>query len=431
MRKLQTFTFLAIVIIANSIPSRSAQQKLAREDDEFLEDLSRRSFQYFWENANVGTGLVLDRARADGSPHMENRRHFASIAATGFGLTALCIAAERKWVDPGEARNRVLTTLRFFTEWSPSEHGWFYHFVDARTGKRWAQSELSSIDTTLLLAGILTARQYFRDDREISRLATQIYERVDFKWMLNGHPTLLSHGWRPESGFITHRWDHYSEHTMLYLLAIGSPTYAISPDSWNAWRRDWIEYAGLKYLSGAPPLFIHQYSHAWIDYRGKREKNAPHVDYFENSVRATRAHRQFCIDLRKEFPGYSENIWGISASDSAKGYVAWGGPPRTDRIDGTVVPCAAAGSLMFTPDITLKALRAMKAQFGERIYGRFGFADAFNPNNGWVNPDVIGIDVGITLLSAENLRTGNVWRWFMKNPEPERAMKLVGLEAVK
>ncbi len=323
MRKLLTFILLAVAIVAGSTPASSAQQKLAREDDAFLEDLSRRSFQFFWEQANASTGLVLDRARTDGSPHVENRRHFASIASTGFGLTALCIAAERKWIDPVEARNRVLTTLRFFAEKSPSEHGWFYHFVDARTGERWRESELSSIDTTLLLAGILTARQYFRDDREITRLATQIYERVDFKWMLNGHPTLLSHGWRPESGFIKHRWDHYSEHTMLYLLAIGSPTHAISPESWNAWRRDWIEYAGLRYLSGAPPLFIHQFSHAWIDYRGRREKNAPQVDYFENSVKATQAHRQFCIDLRKEFPGYSEKS-GESPPRTAPGDILRG-----------------------------------------------------------------------------------------------------------
>jgi hypothetical protein len=152
------------------------------------------------------------------------------------------------------------------------------------------------------------------------------------------------------------------------------------------------------------------------------------VNYFENSVTATRAHRLFCIKLAKEFPGYSETIWGITASDSAKGYVAWGGPPRDPAIDGTVVPCAAAGSLMFTPDISLPALRAMKEKYGERIYGRYGFTDAFNPNTGWVNPDVIGIDVGITLLSAENLRTANVWRWFMRNPEIPRAMKLVGLQ---
>jgi hypothetical protein len=262
---------------------------------------------------------------------------------------------------------------------------------------------------------------------EIARLATLIYERVDFVWMLNGHPALLSHGWKPESGFLKSSWDSYSEDKIIYLLAIGSPTHAITPRSWYAWRRDWIKYAGYAYMSGAPPLFIHQYSHAWIDFRNRREAVLPHIDYFDNSIKATRAHRAFCIDMSREFPGYTSNIWGITASDSAKGYVAWGGPPRDPAIDGTVVPCAAGGSLMFAPDITLPALREMKERFGKRIYGRYGFADAFNPNTEWVGPDVIGINVGITLLSAENLRTGNVWRWFMQNREIPKAMQLVGL----
>jgi hypothetical protein len=249
--------------------------------------------------------------------------------------------------------------------------------------------------------------------------------------MLNGHPDLLSHGWKPETGFIKHRWDTYSEHTILNLLAIGSRTRPIPPQAWYAWKRGWITYGGYKYISGAPPLFIHQYSHAWIDFRGRRERRPPHTDYFENSIKATRAHREFCIALAREFPGYSEDVWGITASDSAKGYVAWGGPPRDPAIDGTVVPCAAGGSLMFTPDISLRALRAMREKFGDKVYGRYGFVDAFNPNTGWVGPDVIGIDVGITLLSAENLRTANVWRWFMRNREIVKAMQLAGLERYK
>jgi hypothetical protein len=402
-------------------------QSLSVSDEAFLEDLSHRSFLYFWEKADPGTGLVHDRARTDGSPLAETDRHVASIAATGFGLTALCIAAERSWLEPDQARQRVYATLRFFAEGAPHERGWFYHWMDARSGERVWQSEVSSIDTALLLGGVLTARQYFRGDSEIVRLARQIYERIDFPWMLNGHPTLLSHGWVPERGFIPNRWDDYSEHLLLYLLAISSPTHPIPPRAWYAWKREWITYAGYTYLSSGAPLFIHQYSHAWIDFRGRREKMAPYIDYFENSAIATRAHRAFCLDLAKEFPGYTENIWGITASDSAKGYVAWGGPPRHPAIDGTVVPCAAGGSLMFTPEIALPALRQMRQQFGERIYGRYGFADAFNPNNGWVGPDVIGISLGITLLSAENLRSGKVWQWFMSNPEIERAMRLVGL----
>ncbi|HEV8487334.1 MAG TPA: glucoamylase family protein [Blastocatellia bacterium] len=399
---------------------------LSTRDTAFVEDLSRRTFRYFEEQTNRETGLVLDRARTDGSPHDEHHRNVASIAATGFGLTAWCIAAEHKWVSTAQARERVRATLRFFADHAPHERGWFYHWMDVATGQRVWDSEVSSIDTALLLGGVLTARQYFRSDREIVRLVTAIYERVDFQWMLNGDPMLLSHGWKPESGFIRSRWDHYSEHTILSLLAVGSPTHPIPPATWYAWKRDRTNYAGYSYVDGGP-LFIHQYSHAWVDYRRLREGRVPNVDYFINSVDATRAHRQFCVELSREFPGYSSNIWGITASDSIKGYVAWGGPPREPAIDGTVVPSAAAGSLMFTPDISLPALREMRRKYGGRVYGRYGFVDAFNPNTGWVDPAVIGISVGITLLSAENLRSQGVWRWFMRNVEVQRAIKLVGL----
>ncbi|MGI9105422.1 MAG: glucoamylase family protein [Pyrinomonadaceae bacterium] len=400
--------------------------RITARDEALLEDMSRRAFRYFWEQADASTGLVRDRARTDGSPHDENHRYTASIAATGFGLTALCIAAERGWIEPHEARERVRRTLRFFATRAFHKHGWFYHWMDMRTGERVWNSEISSIDTALLLGGVLTARQKFRADPEIVRLATRIYERVDFPWMLNDHPTLLSHGWRPESGFIKYRWNAYSEHSILNLLAIASPMHPITPRSWRAWQRERITYAGYTYITGGP-LFIHQYSHAWVDFRGRRESHYPFTDYFANSVDATRAHRLFCLALSREFPGYTADVWGITASDSAKGYLAWGGPPRDPAIDGTVVPCAAGGSLMLTPDISLPALSAMHEKYGERIYGQYGFVDAFNPNTGWVGPDVIGINLGIMLLSAENLRTGNVWRWFMRNPEIPRSLQLVGL----
>ena len=419
---------LLALVLNNAVSARAFEhQELSRAEESFLEDLSHRAFRYFWEQADPNTGLVLDRARADASAMDEAHRDVASIAATGFGLTALCIAAERRWVDPHDARDRVRATLRFFAERANNFHGWFYHWLDARTGERRWNSEVSSIDTALLLAGVLTVRQAFRNDPEITRLATKIFERVDFRWMQNGHPSFLTHGWKPESGFLQSIWNDYSEETMLYLLAIGSQAHPITPRAWQAWRRDWVSYAGYSYLAGARPLFIHQYSQAWVDYRGRRESRPPYVDYFDNSIKATRAHRAFCIDLSKEFPGYTENIWGITASDSAGGYVAWGGPPRDPAIDGTVVPSAPGGSLMFTPDICLPALRAMKEKFGERVWGRYGFVDAFNPNTGWVDPDVIGINVGITLLSAENLRSRTVWRWFMRNVEIGHAMRLVGL----
>ncbi len=425
------FCFLgsqADVAIPASIPVPQTASSVSSQDESFLEDLERRSFDYFWEQADPQTGLVPDRARMDGSPLDENHLNVASIAATGFGLTALCIAAERRWIKREEAKERVRNTLRFFATRAFHKNGWFYHWLDARTGERRWQSEVSSIDTALLVAGVLTAGQCYREDAEVARLANRIYDRIDFRWMLNGHPLLLSHGWKPETGFLRSRWDTYSEDAILYLLAIGSATHPISPASWHALWRDRYRYEAYTYFTTiGVPLFMHQYSHAWVDFRNRREFKGDRIDYFENSIAATLAHREFCIDLSGEFPGYGPNTWGITASDSAKGYLAWGGPPRDPAIDGTIVPSAPGGSLMFTPELALAALKFMRNKFGDKVYGRYGFVDAFNPNSGWVDTDVIGINVGIVLLSAENMRTGNVWRWFTQNRQIPRAMQMVGL----
>jgi hypothetical protein len=399
---------------------------ISREDDAFLDDLSKRTFMFFWEQTDPQTGIVRDRSRTDGQPSSEQAREIGSIASVGFGLSGLCIAAERGWLPRAEVIDRTRTTLRFFAERMPQQHGWFFHFINLGTGAREWQSELSSIDTALLLSGVLTVRRCF-DDPETTRLADAVYRRVDFQWMLAGDPSLLSHGWKPESGFLSGRWDHYCELMILYLLGIASPTHPIPAASWRAWSRPVMTFQKFTYVSGADPLFVHQYSHAWVDFRGRREREAARIDWFENSVTATRTHKAFCLSLSREFPGYRDQVWGITASDSRKGYVAWGGPPRNDAIDGSVVPAAAGGSLMFAPDITVPALREMKRRFGERIYGRYGFTDAFHPTDGWVNPDVIGIDLGITLLSAENLRTGRVWRWFMSNPEIPTALDRAGV----
>ncbi|HTG18154.1 MAG TPA: hypothetical protein VK747_23105, partial [Blastocatellia bacterium] len=214
-------------------PKSAAPSRSSAADAAFLEDLSRRAFSYFWEKTDPDTGLVLDRARTDGSVHDEAHSNIASLAATGFGLTGLCIASEHGWVTRDEARKRALASLRFFAERAPHEHGWFYHWMDWKTGARQWNSEVSSIDTALFLAGVLTVKQCFRENAEIVRLATRIYRRVDFRWMLNGHPTLLSHGWKPETGFLKSRWDTYSEHTILNLLAIGSPTRPTPPAAWR------------------------------------------------------------------------------------------------------------------------------------------------------------------------------------------------------
>jgi hypothetical protein len=408
--------------------SPGLQYALSPDDQRFLEDLSHRAFQFFWEQADPNSGIVRDRARADGEPASERAREIGSIASVGFGLSGLCIAAERRWQPRAQVIARARTTLRFFAQRIDHQRGWFFHFINLRTGGREWQSELSSIDTALLLAGVLTVRRCFQDDPEIVRNADAIYRRVDFQWMLAGDRAMLSHGWKPESGFLQARWDHYCELMILYLLGIGSPTHPIPAAAWQSWARPTMTFQEFTYISGADPLFVHQYSHAWVDFRERRERTPPYTDWFQNSVIATRAHKAFCLSLSKEFAGYSDNVWGITASDSQKGYVAWGGPPRHDALDGSVVPAAAAGSLMLAPDIALPALREMHRRFGHQIYGRYGFADAFHPTSGWVNPDVIGIDLGITLLSAENLRTGRVWAWFMKNPEIVVALDRAGIE---
>ena len=400
------------------------------EDDKFLEDLQRRTFQFFWDHSDPETGLTLDRARTDGTPPRagENHHNVASIAATGFALSGYCIAADRGWVTRDQAKTRARNTLAFLANRYEHKNGWFYHFIDQKTGARKWNSELSSIDSALLLAGVLTVKQCFSDDTQMVSLADKIYDRVDFQWMLNGDPYLFSHGWRPESGWISNRWHDYSEQMVLYILGIGSRTKPIPSRSWYAWQRTWYEYGPYRYLAAVSPLFIHQFSHAWVDFRNRRERRPPYVDYFDNSVKATRAQRDFFVNvLSKEFPKYGPNVWGLTASDHKGGYTAWGAPPRHPDTDGSVVPCAPAGSLMFTPDISLAALKTMKEQYGENIYGKYGFADAFNPHDGWVNRDVIGIDLGITLLSAENLRSGKVWHWFMQNDEVRLAMRKADL----
>ncbi|MBI5595997.1 MAG: hypothetical protein HY928_07905 [Elusimicrobia bacterium] len=405
---------LALLLLASP-----AAAGLSAPDEAFLEELSRRSFRYFWDHADPQTGLVLDRARADGSGPDAEHRHVTSAATTGFGLSALCIGAERGWVTRPAALARALKTLRFLARKAPRERGWFYHWMDGRDGKRVWNSELSSIDTALLLAGVLTAKGCFKD-KEVTRLADSIYGAVDFPWMLAGDAGLLSMGWYPDKGFIPSRWDTYSEGPLLYILGVAAKK-GLPPAAWKSWKRDWMTYAGIRYLNPGTPLFTHQYPQAWADLRGRKDEDG--TDYFENSVLATRAHKRFCLDN-----GYAEDLWGVTASDGPKGYVAWGGPPKHPDIDGTVVPAAAGGSLMFAPGITVPVLEAMKERFGARVWGPYGFVDAFHPATGWTGKDVLGIDVGITLLSTENLRSGAVWRWFMANPEVPAALDAMGVK---
>lgn len=402
-------------------------------------EIARRACHYFWRQADPHTGLVRDRARMDGRPDVPHHADVASIAATGFGLTALAIGAHRGWIARAAARRRARATLEFFAHHAPGEHGWFYHFLHLASGRRAWNSEVSTIDTALLMGGVLTAAQAFAEEPAIPRLAAAIYAKIDFPWMLAGpHYRLLSHGWTPEHGFIPYTWDTYNEATILYLLAIGAPRHPIPWQCWYAWRRPWVTYAGFHYVAGASPLFIHQYSQAWVDYRHRRESRGDHLNYFANSIAATRAQRAWSGAMHARFADYSLAHWGLTASEGPQGYMAWGGPPWNGqpdpRIDGTLVPCAPAGSLMFTPEICRADLVGMLAAWQRRypaIWGQYGFADAFNPLTGWVSPHVLGIDQGISLLSAANLHDGCVWHWFMRNPAPRVAFHRIGMTAVR
>ncbi|MGA2807152.1 MAG: glucoamylase family protein [Terracidiphilus sp.] len=416
-------------LVELSAPQQASQQHiepaappsptaLSAEDEQFLDDLEHASFLFFWEQANPQTGLVKDRCNV----RAKDSSTAASMASTGFGLTAICIGERRGFVSRSEARTRVIESLSFLWHKLPTHRGFFYHFANINTGERMWDSEVSSVDTALLLCGVLTCREHFQDTT-ISELAHAIFDRVEWNW-LSEDTSLLSHGWTPELGFIPSRWDLYSELMMMYLLGMGSASHPLQSEAWFAWKRTIFEYDGLRYVGSFAPLFVHQYSQAWFDFRGKRDRYA---DYFQNSVIATDVHRRFCLELNEQFSDYSNALWGITASDSERGYVAWGGPPAMGPIDGTVVPAAAGGSLPFLPQATMRVLRTIHDHYPD-AWCRYGFVDAFNPLTSWFDTDVIGIDVGITMLMAENARTGFVWETFMKNPEARRGMANAGFK---
>ncbi len=399
-------------------PAPSQPWTLSKEDDQFLDDLEKTTFQYFWEQANPKTGLVKDRCNV----RTNDVGVVASIASTGFGLTALCIGANRGYIPRAAAVERVLTTLRCLWGKLPNHRGFFYHWANINTGERVWDAEVSSVDTAILLCGVLSCREYF-SAAEVQALADDIFDRVEWTW-LSEDTSLLPHGWTPEIGFLPYRWDNYSELMMMYLLGLGSTNYPLRDDTWTAWKRLKFEYAGQRYIGSFAPLFVHQYSQAWFDFRGRRDKYA---DYFQNSVTATDVHRRFCLELSKQFPTYGDDLWGITASDSPNGYVIWGGPPSVGPIDGTIVPSASAGSLPFLPQPVLRVLRTIKDRY-PNAYTKYGFVNAFNPITNWYDNDVIGIDTGITMLMAENLRSGFVWNTFMKSEEAQRGMTRAGLK---
>ncbi|MCO8123849.1 hypothetical protein NHH03_19040 [Stieleria sp. TO1_6] len=313
------------------------------------------------------------------------------------------------------------------------QRGFLYHFVDVRSGKRMFACEVSSIDTALAACGAMVAATEFGG--EMAELAEKFLNRIDWQWMLAGGDT-LSMGWKPETEFLPSRWDRYSELMVMVLIAIGSRHHAIPPDCWYAWeRRDVLHHNGVPFVT-YPPLFVHQYSHAFFDFRSWYLPGD--FDAWQNAVTAHQAHSEFLQRLAKRYPKrfghYSEKLWGITSSDSESGYRDWGGPYRDHvseperGIDGTIVPSAAAGALAIVPDQAINTLLYQQENYGDQIWGPFGFTNAFNPASGWIGPDVIGIDTGISLLMAENALRGSVWQAFMQHPIAQRAIKRVGFQ---
>lgn len=401
-------------------------------DDEFLDYVQQVHFDYFWYCANPVNGLVADRSTWN-SP--------CSIAAVGFGLSAICIAIDHHWITRAQGIARVRTTLRTFLDGrqGPEQsgtigyNGWFYHFLDMNTATRYTSfdTELSSIDTAWFLAGVLHAKQYFDgndpEETEIRTLADAILDRVDWQWMARGGD-VLSMGWQPGRGFLSANWVGYNEAMLLYVLALGAKSNPLPASAWAKWTRGytWATYYGQSYVP-FPPLFGHQYSHCWIDFRHLADEymNAHNSTYFENSRRATLAQRAYCIANPLRRTGYSSNVWGLTACDGPTGYAARGAPPPQND-DGTIAPTAVGGSIVFTPEYCIPTLRYFYHQFRTNIWTAFGFRDAFNLGARWWGPDTLGIDQGPIVLMIENYRCGGVWRLFMRNDEVRRGLERAG-----
>jgi len=424
----------------------------------FLDDVQRRTFRFFWETSNPANGLARDRWPTPS---------FASMAAVGFALTALPIGVQRGFVDRAAAATRALATLRFLANAPQGEgptgmtghKGFFYHFVDMERGARFERTELSTVDTALLLGGILFCRGYF--DRpaelEIRELADRICARVDWRWAMV-RPNLVSHGWNPESGFIPYDWVAYSEAMLVYVLALGAPDNPAPPEAWAAWSAGlpghWGEEGGQTFVR-FPPLFGHQYSHVWVDFRNIRDAfmREKGIDYFENSRRATLAQHAYARANPMGWRGYGARLWGLTACDGpADVTLTLDGRSRTFRSyaargpgqfdDGTVAPTAAGGSVPFAPELCIPALRAMREDHGADLYGHFGCRDALNPSfdapsapqlhgrvvpgRGWYDNDHLGIDQGPILAMIENHRTGLVWEVMRGDPHVRRGLERAG-----
>jgi len=443
-----------------SAVATSGASTLAPATRAFADTVERRAFDFFWELSDARTGLTPDRWPT---------RSFASVAAMGFALTAYPIGAERGWVPREAAAERTLATLRFL--WTARQdtasagatgyRGFFYHFLRPEDGTRFEKVELSSMDTALLMGGVLFCGEYFAGatgtEREVRALADSLYRRVDWTW-LQVRPPVMALGWSPEEGHLPYDWRGYNEAMLLHVLALGSPTHPVGPEVWPAFtsRYRWGEFEGEPHVNFSP-LFGHQYSHCWIDFRGIRDDfmREHDLDYFENSRRATLAQRAYAIRNPGGFAGYGADVWGLSACDGPvdatftidgrerrfRTYAARGASLLEIVDDGTLSPTAAGGSVAFTPEISLAALAEMKRRYGDALWGRYGFFDAFNPTLrlpvrvqhgrvdpklGWFDIDWLGIDQGPILVMIENERSGLVWKTLQRSPHLRRGLAAAG-----
>jgi len=404
-------------------------------DDSFLDYIQQANFDYFWYAANPSNGLVPDRS-ATGSA--------CSIAAVGFGLTAIGIGIDHGWISRSQGVARVLTTLNTFlqgpqganTSGTIGYNGWFYHFLNMNTALRAPSSELSSIDTTLLLAGILYSKQYFNgtnsDETTIRTMADTIFNRVDWNWMAQG-TNAVAMGWQPTTGFTNYgNWIGYDEGMLLYLLGLGIATNPLPASAWTQWTTGyaWATNYGHAYVP-FPPLFGHEYSHCWVDFRHIADDymNRHNSSYFENSRRAALAQVAYCIANPAHWIGYGSNVWGLTACDGPTGYEARGAPPALND-DGTIAPTAPGGAMAFTPEYSLPALQYFYSHYRPHIWTAYGFHDAFNLSAQWYDTDELGIDQGPIVIMIENYRTQRPWRLFMQNSEVQRGLQQAGFVAL-
>ncbi|MBX3062213.1 MAG: hypothetical protein KF726_04510 [Anaerolineae bacterium] len=390
--------------------AQEAEHLLTLADAALLDAVARKTFDFFWYESNPANGLIKDRSTLDSA---------SSVASVGFGLSAIPIAIERGWISYEEGYARTLITLKTFASGGvKGKFGFFFHFVNMQTGDQMWDSEVSSIDTALFLAGAITAGEYFKDT-EVAALSDQIYRQVDWATFApNGK--FISMGWKPEVGFYDAEWDHFDENPIMYMLALGSPTHPLPAESWTEMKRPVYVPGKYIYLPGEP-LFVYQYPLAWLDLRDKEDAFA---NYVNNTKLACQRNQQFSAENAKLYSTYQDGVWGLSASDGPQGYRAYGAAPNNH--DGTIAPYASIACLPFTPDAALESMRAMLKRFGSKVWREYGFVSAINADQDWYSREFIGIDQGDILLMIANYQDGFVWKLFMQNEHIQKALKTAG-----